>query len=74
MQAVNLKALACVPLGHKWAEATGVVETYPLLRCRRCGRLRNMSSETRGFTPWTARTPSATGRMTGRVGRDGRPE
>jgi hypothetical protein len=70
---VSLKSLLCVPLGHKWAEAGDIVETYPVLRCKRCGRLRNMGDETRGFTPWTGRSPSGTGRMTGGVGRDGRP-
>jgi hypothetical protein len=70
---VNLKALLCVPLGHKWAEATDVVETYPVLRCGRCGRLRNMGAEARGVTPWTGRGASPTGQMSGRVGRDGRP-
>ena len=70
---MNLKALLCVPLGHKWREAPDVVETYPVLRCKRCGRLRNMGEETRGFTPWTARGSSITGQMTGRTGSDGRP-
>jgi hypothetical protein len=32
-----------------------------------------MSGETRGFTPWTARNASPTGRMSDQVGRDGRP-
>ena len=66
-------AVLCVPLGHKWGEATDVVETYAVLRCKRCGRLRNMGDEARGFTPWTARGSSVTGQMSGRVGRDGRP-
>jgi hypothetical protein len=35
---MNLKAVLCVPLGHKWGEAPDVVETYPVLRCKRCGR------------------------------------
>jgi hypothetical protein len=71
---VNLKAILCVPLGHKWGEATGVVSTSVLLRCKRCGHLRDMGSETRDVTPWTGRNASPTGRMSGRVGRDGRPE
>ena len=70
---VSLRALLCVPLGHQWSEAPELVETYPVLRCRRCGKLQNMSSETRGVTPWTARRGSPTGRMSGGVGRDGRP-
>jgi hypothetical protein len=71
---MNLKAVLCVPLGHRWSEAADVVESYPVLRCKRCGKLRNMGGETRGFTPWTARGSSPTGRISGRVGRDGRPE
>jgi hypothetical protein len=71
---VTLRALLCVPLGHKWREAPEIVETYPVLRCKRCGKRRNMSDETRGFTPWTARSSSATGQMSGRVGGEGRPE
>jgi hypothetical protein len=71
---VTLRALLCVPLGHKWREAPEIVDTYPVLRCKRCGKRRNMSDETRGFTPWTARGSSPTGQMSGRVGPDGRPE
>jgi hypothetical protein len=70
---MNLKGILCVPLGHKWGEAPDAVETYPVLRCKRCGRLRNMGDETRGFTPWTARGSSETGHMSGRVGDAGRP-
>ena len=43
-------------------------------RCKRCGRLRDMGSETRDVTPWTGRTPSPTGRMSGGFERDGRPD
>jgi hypothetical protein len=71
---MNFKAVLCLPLGHKWREAPDVVESYAVLRCQRCGRLRNMSSETRGFTPWTARGASPTGSMSGRAADDGRPE
>jgi hypothetical protein len=70
---MNLRALLCVPLGHRWAEAPDVIETYPVLRCIRCGQMRNMGSETREKTPWTGRGTSPTGRMSGGVGRDGRP-
>jgi hypothetical protein len=70
---MNLKALLCIPLGHKWAEATDVVESYPVLRCRRCGRLRNMGDETRDVPPWTGRSPSPTGDITGGYDRD-RPQ
>jgi hypothetical protein len=71
---MNLKALVCVPLGHKWAEATDLVETYPVLRCRRCGRLRNMSDATRDVSPWTGRSDSPTTGMNDRLGPDGRPQ
>ena len=70
---MSFKAILCVPLGHRWHEAADIVETYPVLRCQRCGRLRNMGAETRGFTPWTGRGSSPTGPMSGGVGRDGRP-
>jgi hypothetical protein len=45
---VTWKAIVCVPLGHRWAEAADVNETYPVLRCRRCRRLRELTPETIG--------------------------
>jgi hypothetical protein len=45
---VTWKAIICVPLGHRWAEASDVSETYPVLRCRRCRRLRELTPETIG--------------------------
>jgi hypothetical protein len=62
-----------VPLGHRWAPDPEAVETYPVLRCERCGRRRHMGAETREKTPWTGRGISPTGRFSGRTGRDGRP-
>ena len=35
---MNVKAIVCVFVGHRWTEAADVHETYPVLRCRRCGR------------------------------------
>lgn len=71
---MNPKALLCVPLGHRWHTDPESTEAFPLLRCARCGRHRHMGPETREKTPWTARTPSMTGEMSGRTGRDGRPD
>jgi hypothetical protein len=70
---MSLKALLCVPLGHRWHTDPDSTEAYPLLRCERCGRQRNMGAETRDMTPWTGRGHSATGQMSGGTGRDGRP-
>jgi hypothetical protein len=71
---LNVRALGCVVLGHKWGPAVGVVASYPVIRCARCDRLMNMSAETRANTPWTGRSRSPTGQWSGRVGRGGRPE
>ena len=70
---MQVKAALCVPLGHRWTTASESFDAEPLLHCTRCGRTRDMGSETRDMTPWTGRTPSSTGRMSGGTGRDGRP-
>ena len=70
---MNAKAILCVPLGHHWETDTELFESEPILRCTRCGRHRDMGTETRGVTPWTGRGASPTGRMSGQTGRDGRP-
>jgi hypothetical protein len=70
---INGKAIICVPLGHRWETDTESHEVEPILRCARCGRHRNMGSEMRNATPWTGRSASPTGRMSGGTGRDGRP-
>jgi hypothetical protein len=70
---INVKAIVCVPLGHRWVTDTESFEAEPILRCARCGRHRDMGAETRDLTPWTGRGASPTGMMSGRTGRDGRP-
>ncbi|HLY93630.1 MAG TPA: hypothetical protein VKP14_02185 [Gaiellaceae bacterium] len=70
---MHLKAILCVPIGHHWETDTDSAGTEPILRCTRCGRHRNMGNEMRDMTPWTGRGRSPTGRMSGGVGRDGRP-
>jgi hypothetical protein len=71
---MRLQGLLCIPLGHSWTEAPDVHESYPVLRCRRCDRLQELSAETQGPVPWTGRTPSEVGKWMGRPrGRDGRP-
>ena len=44
---MKLKALVCVPLGHKWSTDTGSHGSEPILRCMRCGRTRDVGAETR---------------------------
>lgn len=52
---MNARALVCVAAGHRWAEAEDVEETYPVLRCRRCGRLRKLTSESTAPEGWLER-------------------
>ena len=47
---MNLKAVFCVPLGHKWSTDTSSYDSEPLLRCKRCGRTRDASAATRGHS------------------------
>jgi hypothetical protein len=56
---MKLKALICVPRGHKWSTDTGSYDSEPILRCTRCGRTRDAGAETRdrsrnpgNVTPW----------------------
>jgi hypothetical protein len=39
-------ALLCIPLRHRWREAPDIHETYPVLRCTRCGKLRELADGT----------------------------
>jgi hypothetical protein len=36
---VNARAMICGFAGHRWTTAADVHEAFPVLRCRRCGRL-----------------------------------
>jgi hypothetical protein len=51
---VNLKAALCVPVGHKWHPVESDTP-YPLLKCDRCGRLRELTTESSGAEGWSAR-------------------
>lgn len=42
---MRLANLACVA-GHRWTEAGDVHESFPVLRCRRCGRTRTLAAGT----------------------------
>ena len=44
---MNLKAIVCVPLGHKWSTDTGSYDSEPIIRCKRCSRVRDIGAETR---------------------------
>jgi hypothetical protein len=47
MLAMGLKAVLCIPLGHKWAPSEeGGGTLAPVLRCQRCGRSGIFSEET----------------------------
>jgi hypothetical protein len=44
---MGLKAVLCIPLGHKWVPAQESSGTpAPVLRCQRCGRSGIFSGET----------------------------
>jgi hypothetical protein len=51
---MKVAALICVPLGHRWHPVESDTP-YPLLKCDRCGRLREMTAESRGPEGWMAR-------------------
>jgi hypothetical protein len=44
---MTIKALICIPLGHKWSTDTSSYDSEPLLRCKRCGRTREAGAGTR---------------------------
>jgi len=52
---MTVRGLLCIPLGHKWTEASDVQETYPVFRCRRCGRTQGFAAETQGTEGWLER-------------------
>jgi hypothetical protein len=60
-------------VGHRWRPVEDVHEAYTFLRCRRCHRELEVTSEDVHIVPWTGRHPSAIGRITGERGPDGRP-
>jgi hypothetical protein len=44
---MRLKAVLCIPLGHKWEAAPEADTPHPLMRCKRCRRTTIFSDETR---------------------------
>jgi len=53
---VNPRAVICIVAGHRWREAADVYETFPVLRCRRCGRRRELAAETQRPEGWLERS------------------
>ena len=56
---MKAKAVICTFVGHRWAEATDVHETFPVLRCRRCGREQEVAPGTSGPEGWAERRARA---------------
>ncbi|TML89800.1 MAG: hypothetical protein E6G08_03890 [Actinobacteria bacterium] len=52
---MNPRGVLCVFLRHRWREADDVHESYPVLRCTRCGRLRALAPGTSDPAQWTSR-------------------
>jgi hypothetical protein len=66
--------IVCAVLGHRWAPAEDVHETYAVLRCRRCRAELEVTGEDRRLVAWTGRSRTPQGRMSGGgTGPDGRP-
>jgi hypothetical protein len=51
---MSFKSVLCVPLGHRWHPVASDTP-YPLLKCGRCGRFREMTTESRDPDGWMAR-------------------
>jgi hypothetical protein len=51
---MKVAALICVPLGHRWHPVESDTP-YSLLECGRCGRLRELTTESRGPEGWMER-------------------
>ena len=39
----RLHSLRCVATGHRWEQDSNVERPFPVLRCRRCGHLRELA-------------------------------
>lgn len=55
---VTIKILLCAAVGHRW-ETAGAGETYPVLRCRRCGGTQSLAPGTQGPEGWAERAGRA---------------
>jgi len=66
-----IRALLCIPLGHRWRELKDTYEIHPVLRCIRCGRTRELAPGTLHSAPLSARPNACAGTFTGApTGRD----
>jgi hypothetical protein len=69
---MSVKALLCVPLGHRWKPREDSTESYPVLRCERCGRTTALAPGTslgEGFSARSGRTSRMRGMFDGRIQR-----
>jgi hypothetical protein len=51
---VSLKAIVCVPVGHRYHPIESDTP-FPVLKCDRCGRLTELTAESSGPEGWMAR-------------------
>jgi len=52
---VTFGVVLCVVVGHRWIEASEIHESFPVLRCRRCGRLQELTAESQRPEGWFER-------------------
>ncbi len=52
---MNARVVLCILGGHHWQEAGDVYESYPVLRCRRCGRVGKLTAESGRPEGWAER-------------------
>jgi hypothetical protein len=55
---VRVKAVLCVPLGHRYHPAR-TDTPYPVLECERCGHMTELTAESSGPEGWMARDARA---------------
>jgi hypothetical protein len=52
---MTIKVIFCIVGGHRWAGAADIDETFPVLRCARCGRNRKLAPGTSDPEGWIER-------------------
>jgi hypothetical protein len=52
---MSVKAALCVIRGHRWSDAEDIHESYPVLRCGRCGALQRLTAESSRAEGWMER-------------------
>jgi len=52
---VSWRIALCVVSGHRWEEASEVYEGFPVLRCRRCGHVQELTAESGRPEGWQER-------------------